>query len=189
MCCGSVNGMPVSTICRDTGWSSVIISDAVLPHVEPVDDKNIDVYEYLGRMDTFPVVRCYLRCAYYDGYVDTIRAPIKFCSVLIGNIPGASDHTNPNNQSVSVNAVTTRSSSIKSSPIHPLVLAKLDQIKIDSNQFRNIKQTCASLAKVRKLADENSCITMRDGSEYKFVVDDNLLYRRCIKSNSSRMLG
>ena len=30
---------------------------------------------------------------------------------------------------------------------------------------------------------------MRDGSKFKFVVDDNLLYCLCIKSNSSHMLG
>ena len=30
---------------------------------------------------------------------------------------------------------------------------------------------------------------MRDGSEYKFVVDDNLLYRLCTKSDSVKQLG
>ena len=87
---------------------------------------------------------------------------IRFCSVLVGNIPGVKDDKKPDNESAIVNAVTTLSS-VKSNPIHQLVLAKLDPIKIDSNQFRNLQQTCASLAKVRKLADENSCITMRDG--------------------------
>ena len=106
----------------------------MLPDADLTGAKNIDVYDYLGHVNTFPVVRCYLRCAYYHGWVDTIRAPIKFCSVLIDNILGVSDYTNPNNQSVSVNAVTTRST-VKSSPIHPLVLAKLDPIKINSNQF------------------------------------------------------
>ena len=76
MCFGSVNGIPVSTICRDTGCSSVII---VLPDVDLTCAKNIDVYDYLGLMDTFPVVRCYLRCACYNGYVYAIHAPIKFC--------------------------------------------------------------------------------------------------------------
>ena len=30
---------------------------------------------------------------------------------------------------------------------------------------------------------------MRDGSEYNFVFDDNLLYRRCTKSDSVKQLG
>ena len=34
-----------------------------------------------------------------------------------------------------------------------------------------------------------SRIAMRDGSEYKFAVDDDLLYCRRTKSNSSRQLG
>ena len=108
----------------------------MLPDVDLTDAKNIDVYDYLLRMDSLTVVRCYLRCPYYNGYVDTIRASIKFCSVLNCNIPGVNDNTNPNNQFV-VNAVTTRSS-VKSSPIHLLVFAKLDPIKIDSTQFRNL---------------------------------------------------
>ena len=111
----------------------------MLPDVDLTGAKNIDVSDYIGHMDTFPEVRCYLRCAYYNCYVDAIRAPIKFCSILFGNILIASDDTNPINQSVTVNAVATRSS-VKFSPIHPLVLAKLDPIKIDSQQFRNLSK-------------------------------------------------
>ena len=55
MCCGSVNGTPVSTICRDTGCSSVIVSDSILPDAITTNVPNVDVYDYLGRMDTFPI--------------------------------------------------------------------------------------------------------------------------------------
>ena len=95
--CGSVSVTTVSTICQDTGSSGVIISDAVLPDAVLTGAKIIDVYDYLGRVDTYPIVRCYLCCAYYNGWVDAIRAPIKFCSVLIGNIRGVNDYTNPIN--------------------------------------------------------------------------------------------
>ena len=80
-------------------------------------------------------------------------------------------------------------SAIKPSPIPPLILSKLDPIKVDHVQFKNLQQTCANLSKIRKLAKEGSSITMRDGSEYKFVFDDNLLYRHCTKSNSVKQLG
>ena len=56
MCCGSVNGTPVSTICRDTVWSSVIISDSILPDAITTNVPNVQVYDYLGQMDTFPVI-------------------------------------------------------------------------------------------------------------------------------------
>ena len=41
MCCGSVNGTPVSTICRDTGCSSVIISDSILPDAITTNVPNV----------------------------------------------------------------------------------------------------------------------------------------------------
>ena len=149
----------------------------------------IDVYDYLGRMDTFPVIKCYLRCPYYTGWVNAIRAPIKFCSVLLGNISGVLDPNHKTKNFEAVQAVTTRSSAVKSCPIHPLILSKLHPIKVDHFQLKNLQQTCDSLPKIRKLAKEGSSITMRDGSEYKFVFDDNLLYRRCTKSDSVKQLG
>ena len=48
MCCGSVNGTPVSTIYRDTGCSSVIIFDSILPDAITTNVPNVDVYDYLG---------------------------------------------------------------------------------------------------------------------------------------------
>ena len=45
-------------------------------------------------MDTFPVIKCYLRGPYYTGWVNAIRTPIKFCSVLVGNISGVPDPKN-----------------------------------------------------------------------------------------------
>ena len=140
MCCGSVNGKPVSAICIDTGCSSVMISDYVFPDAITTNVPNVDVYDYLGRVDTFPVIKCYLRCSYYTGWVNAIRAPIKFCSVLVGNISGVLD---PNHKTKNFEAVTTRSSAVKSSPIHPLILSKLDPIKVDHVQFKNLQLTCA----------------------------------------------
>ena len=60
MCCGSVNGTTISTICRDTGCSSVIISESILPDANTTSVPTVDVYDYLGRVDTFPVIKCYL---------------------------------------------------------------------------------------------------------------------------------
>ncbi|XP_050708029.1 uncharacterized protein LOC126993204 [Eriocheir sinensis] len=57
--------------------------------------KKVTVYDYLGRPDTFPVVRCYLKCPYYEGWADAIRAPIKFATAMIGDIPGAHKPDDP----------------------------------------------------------------------------------------------
>lgn len=90
---GTINGSWSSSIIRDTGCSGVVISEEALPDVDPSLCPKACVSDYLGRIDEFPVVRCYLRCPFYTGWTDAIRAPIKFASALIGNIPGA---RNPN---------------------------------------------------------------------------------------------
>ena len=86
---GTVNGAWVSTILRDTGCNCVIVSDKVLPDADIDSVEKACVEDYLGRLDYFPKIKCYLRCPYYEGWVEALRAPIKFCGVLIGNIKGA----------------------------------------------------------------------------------------------------
>ena len=81
------------------------------------------------------LIKCYLRCPYYTGWVNAIRSHIKFCSVLVGNISGVRDPYHKTKNFDAVQAVTTRSSAVKSSPIHPLILSKLDPIKVDHVQF------------------------------------------------------
>ena len=75
-------------------------------------------------MYTFPVIKCYLQCPYYTGWVNAICAPIKLCSVLVGTISGVLDPNHKTKNFEAVQAVTTRSSAVKSSPIHPLILSK-----------------------------------------------------------------
>jgi hypothetical protein len=93
MCCGTVNGANVSTILRDTGCSCVVVSEEVLPDVDVSKCKFATISDFLGRKSSFPVVPCYLRCKYYTGWTNAIRAPIKFCSVLLGNINGVTSST------------------------------------------------------------------------------------------------
>lgn len=89
MASGTVNGAWVSTILRDTGCTCIIVCEEALPDVDVTECKKVEIADYLGRVNSFPQVRCFLRCPYYEGWADVIRAPIKFCSVMIGNVPGA----------------------------------------------------------------------------------------------------
>ena len=79
---GTINGSRAPTILRDTGCSSLIVSEEALPDVDTTNCRKVTVCDYLGRPDTFPVVRCYLRCPSYDGWAEAIRAPIKFATAL-----------------------------------------------------------------------------------------------------------
>lgn len=61
----TINGSWTSSIIRDTGCSCIVVAEDVLP--------DADVTDYLGRIDTFPIVRCYLRCPYFVGWTDAVR--------------------------------------------------------------------------------------------------------------------
>jgi hypothetical protein len=146
LCSGTVNNTPVSMICRDSGSSCIIVSDKVIPRPTGAPRKTFTVKDYLGREDKFPVVRCFINCPYFRGWANAIRAPIKFCSVLIGNVKGATDLTVSGAASnvklerreppASVQAVTTRSAAVKRRSIHPMMLPNYDPGIINTDQLR-----------------------------------------------------
>ena len=107
-----------------------------MPYAITTNVPNVDVYDDLGRMDTFPVIKCYLRYSYNTGWVNAIRALNKFCSVLVGNISGVRDPNHKAKNFEAAQAVTTRTAAVKSSPIYPLILSKLDPIKVDHVQLK-----------------------------------------------------
>ncbi|XP_076060325.1 uncharacterized protein LOC143036653 [Oratosquilla oratoria] len=92
---GTINGSWTSTIVRDTGCNCVLVSEEAVPDADVSLCPKVSVADFLGRVNEFPVVHCYLRCPYYEGWVDAVRAPMKCASVLIGNVPGARDPSKP----------------------------------------------------------------------------------------------
>ncbi|XP_050701836.1 uncharacterized protein LOC126988072 isoform X2 [Eriocheir sinensis] len=85
---GTVNGSWTSSIFRDSGCTCIVVADEVLPDADLTNCRRCQVADYLGRVDTFPVLHCYVSCPYFEGWTDVFRAPIKFASVLIGDVPG-----------------------------------------------------------------------------------------------------
>ena len=90
MTCGTVNGLNVSTIVRDTACEAVLVSNDCLPNVNLDNSNKITVCDFLGKPTSLPVARCYISCPFFEGFVNAIKAPLKYCSVLIGNVKGAS---------------------------------------------------------------------------------------------------
>lgn len=66
-----------------------MVSEETLCDVDVSQCPKVLVADYLGRVDSFPKVKCYLRYPYFNGFVEAVRAYIKFCSVLVGNVEGA----------------------------------------------------------------------------------------------------
>ena len=208
---GTVNSANVSTVIRDTGCSCVIVSDLVLPNVDLSNAKKVDIYDYLGRKNTFPVIRCYIRCAYYVGWVDAVRAPIRFCSVLIGNVPGVIDDSSANmsrsvlcepvipSQSESCDesipmdggfaATAITRAAARPKVLHPLVVPQLDPVKISPNEFKQLQKTCPTLKEIREKCQKGEITTLRDGSKYSFIRKNDLIYRKCLKSKFVPKIG
>ena len=199
---GTLNGANVSSIVRDTGCQSVIVSEALLPDFIPpkTGGKLVTLIDYLGREDCFPVVRCYLRCPYFDGFVDAVRAPIKFCGVLVGNIAGVLNpfrdpqgapqlvRTVPSgDERAECNAVTR--SMARPSPLHPLVLSPTVTNLPSPGDFAQLQKDCPSLAEVRLRVASGELVKSSDKSEFKFVDKDGLIYRQCESARNPSFVG
>ena len=189
MASGTVNGSRVSTILRDTGCSCIIVSESVLPDLDTTQCKMVKIADYLGREDSFPQVRCFIKSPYFDGWADVVRAPIKFCSVLIGNVPGARDPNIPPTDLIrdQVHAVQTRSA--KAKVTHPLVLPKLQPLSLTPTEFSKLQASCSTLSSMWDKAKSGEENFTRDGTVYKFITDKGFLYRTVVKSKHPDRIG
>ena len=201
---GTINGANVSTIVRDTGCSCVIVASDVLPDLDLTNARKVSVSDFLGRISIFPVAKCYLKCDFYDGWIDAVIAPIKCCSVLVGNVPGVKDRVNVKSdpilkgdtvtKSVDVHQpkdfswVATRAQSKRQS-IHPLKVADISSLDLTPPEFARHQKNCPSLSKLWEKAEAKEISRLRDGSEFTFVVENDLLYRKCLKSPNQTIVG
>ena len=121
---------------------------------------------------------------------EVVKAPLKFCSVLIGNVDGASkilENLTDQVKEHSVHEITRSSGKLK--PFHPLKLPALDPLHISPKDFVNLKDSCQSLSDVRAKALTGALIVMKDDSAYKFVKSNNLYYRECVRSKHKYNIG
>ena len=143
---------------------------------------------------------------FFDGFVDAIIAPITCCGVLVGNIDGVKDinllKNHPDKLSCpsktevpnipesddSVMAIT-RSSRRKKESLHPLKLPKLDTLDLTPVQFAAEQKSCKSLTKLWDKAKKEDVHSLRDGSKFKFVITDSLLYRICLSYPNKTIIG
>ena len=203
MTSGTVNGSQVSTILRDTGCSCVIVSEEVLPNTNVGNCKKVKICDFLGRESVFPLVKCYIRCPFFEGFIDVVRAPIKFCSVLLGNAPGVSNHKNVDTSGKkldvveregganleTVQAVSTRSHAKGHGSVQPLVLPQGTGKIISPEEFANLQRSCPTLAKIRESVRTKRVDLLKDGSEFEFVELNGFICRRCKGSNKKHAIG
>ncbi|XP_037774824.1 uncharacterized protein LOC119571714 [Penaeus monodon] len=191
---GTVNGQRVSTILRDSGCSCVLISNEVLPDIDISNSKLVKVCDYLGRVDYFPQVRCYITCPYFVGWTNALRAPLKFAvySSVISQgyeilIQILMYLILPSIRMTRFQAIQTRA--YKNKRIHPLVLPKLKPVNITPTEFAKLQSSCPSLSSVREKVKSREPHMTRDGMMFEYIENDGLLYRKCIKSKFQDRIG
>lgn len=141
------NGTFVSQIYMDTGCSSIIVSKNLLSDDDVANCKTVELSDYLGRNNKFPVAKCYFSCDFFVGFVNVVRAPIDFFSILVVNVPGVTkigstiSHSDVsctteilNGSQSSVNAIHIRASS-RTKAVHPLIAPDLEPLNITSAKF------------------------------------------------------
>ena len=196
---GTVNGVHVSTILLDTGSDCIIVSDKIIRNIDRKICKEKTIFDYLGRQDKFPVVKCLINCKYFNGWTDVVVAPLKFTSVLLGTVtPSEPSHFPANkidtgkSESFSSDQVSTRfTPRLKVSSLNPLELdaPPLVAMECTTEHFLESQISCPTLENVRKNIVSNKCFKMKDGSIYKFVKENNVVYRVCVKSKLSQNEG
>lgn len=77
---GTVNGQNVSTIWRDTGCSSVMVSDELMPNLDVRNCKKVSVADFVGNVHYLPECRVYIKCPFYEGWVNALRAQLKMAT-------------------------------------------------------------------------------------------------------------
>ena len=190
MTSGSVNGKNVDSILRDTGCSCILVSDKLFPDVDTRENSHVSVRDYLGRKDSFPVLKCYIECPYFRGWAEALIAPIKSCDVMIGNVDGVSDVPQDMTECASlpeISGAVTRSKANKK--FHPLVVPQIKDLNIDPDEFKTLQQSCDSLVELRAKAEANEIVEKKDGSQYQYLYVNGLLYRKCLKSKFCENVG
>ena len=129
------------------------------------------------------------------GGVDAVIAPIKCCSVLLGNIPGVADRKGTTNLSAPIKSdhcetscAVTRAASKRTSP-HPLKLPNIHSLHLSPEEFAVKQKSCPTLASLWIKAEKQQVCKLRDGSQFSFVVDRSLLYRKCCYSPNKSIIG
>ena len=187
--CGEVNGRPVSTILRDSGCSSLLVSNTLLPNLDVSKCRLKTVHDYLGRVNKFPVTRVHLNCHLYSGLVEAIVAPLKFCSVLLGNIPGVKDQFSPNTH-VMLNSINSYAEpsvenvkplAVKRDSINPTKVPSTDGLDLLPDEFRSLQQSCCTLNNCRTFL-ENGITSSTKRHKFKFTKVNGLMYRQCRSS-------
>ena len=179
----------------DTGCNGVLIKDSLVPKTAK-RSKIVQAYDFTGFCRDYPLVRCYVKSKFLTGWVNAIVAPLKYCDVIIGKVPGV---TLPSNQAeneslaesvpeAKVMVIQTRAQK-KSAQLHSqLSVPDSPAINFSSSDLVAAQTSCPTLDKIRRQASQQSTITVKHRTVmYEYIND--LIYRVCLTSKNDHEAG
>ena len=192
---GSVNGTRVSNILRDTGCTCVVVSEAILPDLDLKDAPRCDVSDFLGRTNSFPLSKVFINCSLYQGWVEAVIAPLKYCTVLLGNIEGVK----PINVPTNIQPIVTKNPNKIAQPVqtradkrktlHPLVVPNIEPLEVSPDQFKELQGSCTTLDEIRSRANNKEMSQDRCGNKFKFIIIEGIMYRECVHHRDIHRIG
>ena len=144
-----------------------MVSDKLFPNLPDMLPK-CTVPDYLGWKNEFPITRAFLDCPFFRGWTD---APIDYCSVLLGNVTGATmldskaAFNAPNKEDLA--SVATRSQScIKSklTSVNSLMIPAVRDLNITIAEFTKLQADCPTLKDIRNYAKNGKIFVRKNNS-------------------------
>ena len=205
-CPGHLFNHPV-TVTLDSGCNTVIVKESLLPS-QYKRGRKVTLYDYLGIGTSFNMVRCFIKCKFFRGWVDAIAAPLKFADILLGTVPGVKIPWLPTDdrkdelmseQPVQpseipscnevVQNVMTRAGTLRDAKAPtPLIVPKLTFDDITKQNLIDGQSNCSTLAIIRNQVKNEAIVTVKNRSVRYEMVND-LIYRVCLQSKNEHEVG
>ncbi|XP_071099126.1 uncharacterized protein [Haliotis cracherodii] len=178
---GKVNGKPVDVL-RDSGCTGVIVRRSKVED-ECLSSETQSCKLADSRVLILPVAWITVDTPFYTGKVRAACMDIPLCDLILGNIPGVREPSDPDqmwdkDDIQMVSAVETRGQRrVRQEGMKPLKALKPVGLTLSRGEFITQQQQDSSLDKVRKLVEEGKIRETRHSTS-SYYIENDMLYRK-----------
>ncbi|XP_053388947.1 uncharacterized protein LOC123538510 [Mercenaria mercenaria] len=176
-------------VLRDTGCESAAVRrDFVRP--EQYLEKEIVMITIDGQAKVVPLAKIDVDTPYFEGEIEVMVPKTLICDLIIGNIPGVRDVTDPEwtsirDKSEATAAVMTRAQTQKAEgPMKALQVPEPSCDKeVNVDNLKKAQKEDKALEKLWSIAVAEERLKTASGAEYRYEVQKDVLYRIFKKTN------
>ncbi|XP_071485282.1 uncharacterized protein [Diadema antillarum] len=185
VCKGRVNGKRVDVL-RDTGCSTVVVRQGLVKDEQLTSEERTCVL-IDGTVKSFQVARVELDTPYFRGQVEALCMTRPVYDVILGNIPGVKEPTNPDQSwtppELQAHAVETRGQKERARRTQPpLIVPKPVEDVVSVDDLIKAQADDTSLAPMKRLAETGEVKVRRHGSSSRLLYKKGVLYREYVEA-------